>query len=269
MRLIAAIVPSCVVSARRTAGRRPRGAARRSGRACRRAIKAGSPCIAFHSVADDRQARLAVAEDEQVDEGGEQLGVLGAGPAGDHQRVVRPAVLGVERDAAEVEHRQDVGVADLVLEREAQHVEPAQRREGFEAVERQASRAQRGLEVGQRRERPLAGPVAAVHQAVEHLEPVVAHPQGVGVGKGQADRAARGAMVLARRCSARRRRTAPASGHWARSATTWSFNSRLNIVLDSATTTQGPWARPERREAAGRQGPEEAGRLPGRDIRPS
>ena len=35
------------------------------------------------------------------------------------------AVLGVERDAAEVEHRQDVRVADLVLEREAQDVELA------------------------------------------------------------------------------------------------------------------------------------------------
>ena len=40
-------------------------------------------------------------------------------------------------DAAQVEHRQDVRVADLVLEREAQDVEPAQRREGLEAVERQ------------------------------------------------------------------------------------------------------------------------------------
>ena len=89
-------------------------------------------------LADDRQAGLAVADDEQVDERREQLGVLGARAAGDDQRVVRPAVLGVQRDPAQVEHRQDVRVADLVLEREAQDVEPVQRRERLQAVERQA-----------------------------------------------------------------------------------------------------------------------------------
>ena len=77
-------------------------------------------------VADDGQARLAVADHEQVDERREQLGVLGARAAGDHQRVVRAAVLGVERDPAQVEHRQHVRVADLVLERKAQDIEPAQ-----------------------------------------------------------------------------------------------------------------------------------------------
>ncbi len=147
-------------------------------------------------VADDRQARLAVADHEQVDERREQLGVLRARAAGDHQRVVRTAVLGVERDAPQVEHRQHVRVADLVLEREAQDVEPAERRERLQAVERQAMLPQRGLEVGQRRERPLAGPAGRVHQAVEHLEPVVAHPQGIRVGKRQADGSPRGPVVL-------------------------------------------------------------------------
>ena len=52
------------------------------------------------------------------------------------------------------------------------------------------------LEIGQRRERPLAGPAGRVHQAVEHLEPVVAHPQGIGVGERQADGPARGPVVL-------------------------------------------------------------------------
>ena len=95
----------------------------------------------------------------------------------------------MERDLSQVEHRQDVGVADLVLEREADHVELVQRSESLQAVERQPVLAQGGLEVGQRREDALAGPVVGVHQAVEDLQPVVAHPQGVGVGKSQANRA--------------------------------------------------------------------------------
>ena len=91
-------------------------------------------------------------------------------------------------DPAEVEHRQDVRVADLVLEREPDDVEPVQRRERLQAVERERVVAERLLEVGQRGEDALAGPVAGVHQAVEHLEPVVAHAQRVGVGEGQAER---------------------------------------------------------------------------------
>ena len=90
-----------------------------------------------------------------------------------------------------------IRVADLVLERKAQDVELAERRERLEAVERQAMLLeQRALEVGQRRERPLAGPAGRVHQAVEHLEPVMAHPQGVGVGKRQADGSSHGPVVL-------------------------------------------------------------------------
>ncbi len=107
-----------------------------------------------------------------------------------------PAILGMERDLAQVEHRQHVGVADLVLEREAQHVELVQRRERLQAVERQPVLAQAGLEVGQRREDALAGPAVSVHQAVQDLKPVVAHAQGVGVGKSQADRPPHGPMVL-------------------------------------------------------------------------
>ena len=45
---------------------------------------------AFH---DPRQALLAVADDEEVDERGEQLRVLRAGAAGDDERMVERAVL--------------------------------------------------------------------------------------------------------------------------------------------------------------------------------
>ena len=60
------------------------------------------------------------------------------------------AVLAVQRNAAQVEHGQQVGVADLVLQAEADQVELAQRRERLQAVERQAVAAQLGLEVESR-----------------------------------------------------------------------------------------------------------------------
>ena len=52
------------------------------------------------------------------------------------------------------------------------------------------------LEIRQGRERPLAGPALGVHQAVEHLESVVAHAQRVGVGEGQADGPPHGPVIL-------------------------------------------------------------------------
>ena len=49
-----------------------------------------------------------------------------------------------------------------------------------------------------RREGPFAHPiVAAVHQRVEHLQAVVAHADGVHVGKRHAQLAAHRAMILA------------------------------------------------------------------------
>ena len=101
------------------------------------------------------------------------------------------AIFGRERNPAQIEHRQHVAVAQIVLQREAEHVELVKRREGFEAVKRQVVLAEQLLHVGQRREGPLAGPiVAAVHQVVQHLKPVMAHADRVGVGKGEAERAA-------------------------------------------------------------------------------
>jgi hypothetical protein len=57
------------------------------------------------------------------------------------------------RDAAEVDHGEQVRVAHLVLEAEPDHVELGQRRERFEPVQRQAVGAQLGLEVEPRGER--------------------------------------------------------------------------------------------------------------------
>ena len=162
-------------------------------------VLAGEALVPLHLLphpADDRQAGLAVADHEEVDVGGQQLGVLGAGAAGDDEGVDGAAVLGLERDAAQVEHRQQVRVADLVLEREAHDVELGQGRERLQPVEGDLVLAQGFFEVGQGGEGPLAGPALGVHEAVEDLEPVVAHAQGIGVGEGQAERPLRLAVVL-------------------------------------------------------------------------
>src|SRR5262245_47724265 len=109
-------------------------------------------------VANPRQARFAVAGYEDVDERREWLRILRARSAGNHQRMIHRPLCRANWNSTEVEHRQDVARTDFILQREAEDVEVAQRREGFEAVEREALLAKFRLHVEPRRERPLAGP---------------------------------------------------------------------------------------------------------------
>ena len=101
------------------------------------------------------------------------------------------SILGLQRNTAKVEHRQHIAVAKVVLQREAKHVELGKRREGFQPVKRQTLFSQQLLHVGRGGECPLARPIVApIHHVVEHLQPVVAHSDRVGIGKGQAEGAA-------------------------------------------------------------------------------
>ncbi len=150
----------------------------------------------FPEVAHDRQAGLAVADDEQINERREQLGILRAGPAGNHQGVVVAPLIGMEGNAAKVEHGENIGVADFVLKREPNHIEFAQRRERFQAVQGQFVVAERLLEIRQGREGTLASPAEIVHQAVEDLEAMMTHPQGIGIRERQTQRSATGLMIL-------------------------------------------------------------------------
>ena len=161
------------------------------------AVAAG-PLIQFDPVLHDEGQRfLAIADDEEIDERREQFRVLRPRPAGDHQRIADEPFVAEVRDAAEVEHRQHVRVADLILQTETDDIEGVQRREGFEAVERQLLAAEHRFEIEPRREGPLAGPLRiAVERAVEHLEAVVAHAERVSVRKAEAKRAANLGVIL-------------------------------------------------------------------------
>jgi hypothetical protein len=82
------------------------------------------------------------------------------------------AIGRAQRDPPEVEQREHVGERQLVLQRDADHVERAQRALGLERDQRQVARPQLGLHVGPRRERALArDPRIAVEQRVDDLRP--------------------------------------------------------------------------------------------------
>ncbi len=92
----------------------------------------------------------------------------------------------MQRNAAQIEHRQHGRVAELELQREADHVESPERRAALDGEERLLFRTQSRFHVGPRHEEALAGDVGAlVERVVEEAEADVAHPDFIGVGEGE------------------------------------------------------------------------------------
>jgi hypothetical protein len=123
-----------------------------------------------------------VADHERVDELGHGFGAERLGTAGDHQRMALVAIHRAQRHAGELEHHQHVRVLELVLEREAEHVELARGRVRIDGEERDAEPPHLRLGVGPGCERQLArGVRPAVHDVVEDADPQVREPDLVGV----------------------------------------------------------------------------------------
>ena len=152
-------------------------------------------------IADRRQGLFAVAQHEGVDEAGHRLGVGRAGAAGQNQRIGHASATSAARG---IPPRSSI-VSTFVALSSCCRLKPttsnsAQRRETLQADQRQSPLPQQRLQVGQRREDPLAGPIAAaVHDRVQHLQAVVAHADRIGLGKGQAEPAPHRRRVFADR----------------------------------------------------------------------
>ena len=127
---------------------------------------------------------FAFADDEGIEEVRHRLGVVGAGPAAQDERILAAAILGEERDGAQLEHRQHGRVAELELQGESDDVEGPHRGAALDGKERQACGPQRRFQIAPRHEQPLAGRVVSlVERVVEEAEADVAHPDFVGVGE--------------------------------------------------------------------------------------
>jgi hypothetical protein len=140
---------------------------------------------------------LAVADEHEVDEVRERLDVENHRAADDHQRIVLAAARRALRDAREVEHLEHVGERHLVLQREADHVELAERRAALQRRERAAGLAERVGHVRPGAEDPLGrGVVAGVEQRVEDAVAEMGHPDLVDVREAEGERHRDVAVVL-------------------------------------------------------------------------
>ncbi len=140
---------------------------------------------------------LAVADDRAVQEVRDRLRVEGRVAAGEDDRVVDGAVLGLQRDAGQVERGQHVGVAELGGERQAEHVEGLHRAVGVDGELRDAVLAHQRFEV-----RPDAvgalgqHALALVEHLVEDHDALVGQADLVGVGVHQRPTDVAGVPVL-------------------------------------------------------------------------
>ena len=131
---------------------------------------------------------LPLADHEGVDEAGHRGGVEGAGAAGDDQRVLLGPLFPPNRDPRQVQHVEDIGVAEFVLEREADGVEALQRRARFQRGQGDAVPAHLPLHVRPGRVAALGGdPRVFVQDRVEDLEAEVRHPHLVAVREGEGE----------------------------------------------------------------------------------
>src|SRR5262249_5181190 len=73
-----------------------------------------------------REAFFAVADNEDVDEWRQNFRILGAGSAGDHQRILKRTVFAMEGYPAQLEHSENVRVTNLILQTKPQQVEVAE-----------------------------------------------------------------------------------------------------------------------------------------------
>ena len=149
-------------------------------------------------IAKHWQTRLAIACDEHVNKLCQRFGVLGTGTAGDYKRISQRSLVAVERNAAHIEHRQNIDATDLVLERKTENVKITKWRERFQTEERIFFFPHPRFHVGPRSERPFADPVVAtIHQRVEHLQTMVTHADLVRIRESHAERAAYAGVIFA------------------------------------------------------------------------
>ena len=140
---------------------------------------------------------LPLADHEGVDEGAHRCGVEGRGTAGDDQRVFVAPLLTAERNPAQIEHHQNIGVGELVLERKADDVEGGKRPLRLQRAKGHSAAAQLLLHVRPGGVAALAGNLRqAVQDGVENLEAEVGHPDLIGVGEGEGKTEAAGPRVL-------------------------------------------------------------------------
>ena len=154
----------------------------------RERLQALLAAVLLHGGDDRLQVVLDLPDEERVEERRQRPRVGDRGAAAEDDGVFPIPLGGVQRHAGEVEHLEDVGVAELVRQGEAPEVALADRRERLQRPQRHAAGAHEVGHVRPRAVGPLGGGRRGVVQlTVEDLQRGVGDPDLVHVRIGQDD----------------------------------------------------------------------------------
>ena len=137
-----------------------------------------------------RDHLLALANQKQIDEIGDRLGIeKHGGAAGDDQRKIAARAIGTARgNAGHAQNAQDVEVVGLEGNRKRENVEVGERTAALERDETLAALAERVALVGVGQKRAIGGDRWIGFKDVEDgLEAEIRHAEAVGVGIDDAD----------------------------------------------------------------------------------
>ena len=141
---------------------------------------------------------LAFADYKTIEEIGQRLRIVGAGAAAHDQGIGIGAVGAGQRNAAQIQHRQDVGIGHFILQGEAHRVKLPENRPGLQTGQGSASLPHRLFHIRPGAISPLGVGVGAVVQnSVQNLQAKIGHAHFIDVGQSQSKTNGHGGRVLA------------------------------------------------------------------------
>ena len=139
---------------------------------------------------------FAIAQDHKIEEIGDGLGVVGAMPPGDDQRMLRSTVGASHWYASQINHVEQVRVGEFSRKVESDEIEQPCRSMTVERKQRNVSIAKETFKVGPRCVGPLSHRVwIFVENFVEDLKALIGQTDFVGVGVRQQPRHLLGGMA--------------------------------------------------------------------------
>ena len=140
----------------------------------------------FDLGADAGQLVFALTQLDHIKKVRNGFRVAGAGATRHDQRPAFIAILGIERDARQIQHSQNIGIGKLVLQGEAHCIKSGERILALHGVERQTKTLHLGLHIQPRHKSALAPPVfVAVEQLIQDLFAEEGHTYLIGVRKAE------------------------------------------------------------------------------------
>ncbi len=131
---------------------------------------------------------LAVTDLKGVDKRCERLRIVRARTAADDEVFQTPALGGAHGNAAQLEHIENIGKGQFILQRKAEDVQLRNAVSALQSIERNARAAHFLLHINPRRKDTLApDAVLCIEQTVQNPAAEMRHADLVGIGKAHAE----------------------------------------------------------------------------------